>query len=169
MDPLHIVLFAIAGVLCGAFLVSFFFPLSRSRRGRRAVAAYQETLPLLHCMVVQRGRRGDALIIASFSSVTADYPVPLDMHALYEAVRDKAARLLAGFSDEEISAVADFIARQWLEGEKPATEVEAFLKGERALLEEKPFYVGFHFVRFIRTFGSGYMPRVKKDLIDART
>lgn len=167
MDSLHIVLFVIGGFLFVVFLAST-FPFSRSRRGRRAVAAYQETLPLLHCMVVQRGRRGDALEIVSSYSMTADYPIPLDMHALYETVRDKATHLLTGFSDEEISAVADFIARQWLDGEKPTTEVEAFLKDERVLLKEKPFYVGFHFVRFIRTFGSGYMPRVKKELIDAR-
>lgn len=168
MDPLHIVLFATAGVLCVALLMSA-SPFSRSGRGRRAVVAYQETLLLLHCMVVQRGRKCDALGIVSLSSVTADHPIPPDMHFLYETVRDRAIRLLTGFSDEEISAVADFIARQWLDGEKPSREVEAFLKGERELLKERPLYVGSHFVRFIRTFGSVYMPRVKEELIDART
>ncbi|MFC1702861.1 hypothetical protein ACFLZO_00150 [Patescibacteria group bacterium] len=168
MDFSHIVLAGIGILLCTLFLISFSLFFSRVRRNNRAVSAYQETLPLLHCMVVQRGRRGDALAIASLSSVNADYPIPPDMHALYDVVRDKAARLLSGFSDEEISAVSDFIARRWLRGERPAIEVEAFLKEERELLKEKPFYVGFHFVRFIRTFGSGYMPSVKKELIDDR-
>ncbi len=168
MDLLHIYFFAVAVMLCVVFTISFSSSFSLSRRNSRAVAAYQETLPMLHCMVVQRGSRGDALVLSTLSSATADYPVPPDMYALYETVRDKAVRLLTDFSDEEISAVADFIARQWLDGEKPAIEVEAFLKSERTLLKERPFYVGFHFVRFVRAFGSGYMPRVKRELIDER-
>lgn len=168
MDFLHIALAGIGILFCAVLFISFALSFSKVRRNQRAVSAYQETFPLLHCMVVQRGRRGDALAITSLSSVNADYPVPPDMHALYDIVRDKAIRLLSGLSDEEISAVSDFIARQWLRGEKPAIEVEAFLKAERELLREKPFYVGFHFVRFVDTFGSGYMPSVKQELIDQR-
>jgi hypothetical protein len=77
----------------------------------------------------------------------------------FSEVKTLVAKYLAELSDEDISAVADWLSRSSYDSLVLAEEVAAFLRDERTLAKEHPVMVVGHMERQIKRLGPLYDQR----------